>query len=74
MGLDIALKKKVWNLLRKKKKGCTVVAVTTDLEELEEIADRICFLESGVVKCIYDHKKIASDSVNYEIQIISDSS
>lgn len=47
-GLDPAIRRRIWNLIKKVcKDGVTVFLTTHYIEEAEMLADRVCFIEAG---------------------------
>ena len=47
VGLDIQTKEGIWNLIKELKKNKTVVLATHDMEEAEELCDRVAILNKG---------------------------
>ena len=43
-GMNIAEKRIMWDLIKNRKKGQIIVVATQDMEEAEQIGDRICLL------------------------------
>jgi energy-coupling factor transport system ATP-binding protein len=70
-GLDPVSRGELLGLVRSlSAAGTTVVLVSHDLDEVAEVADRICALEGGAVKALgtpaevfYDHPELAPDTV-----------
>jgi ABC-type multidrug transport system ATPase subunit len=48
-GLDIISKEQVWNIIKeiKNQKRVSILLVTQDLEEANQLADEICILDNG---------------------------
>jgi ABC-type multidrug transport system ATPase subunit len=50
VGLDAVARRSLWDTLRKLKQGgCGVILTTHYLDEAEQLADRICFLQAGQI-------------------------
>lgn len=53
VGLDPDIRRKLWQIIKDlKKQGITVILTTHYLDEAEELADRVCFLQHGKVNLI----------------------
>lgn len=53
VGLDPDIRRKLWQIIKDlKKEGITVILTTHYLDEAEELADRVCFLQHGKVNLI----------------------
>jgi ABC-2 type transport system ATP-binding protein len=66
-GLDVGSRKLLWEFIRKEaKNGKTIFLTTHYLEEIEQIASRVLFLQHGHLKIdgtVEDIKKVASSSL-----------
>lgn len=53
VGLDPDIRRKLWTIIKDlKSQGITVILTTHYLDEAEELADRVCFLQHGKVHLI----------------------
>jgi ABC-2 type transport system ATP-binding protein len=53
VGLDPDIRRKLWNIIKDlKNQGITVILTTHYLDEAQELADRVCFLQQGKVQLI----------------------
>lgn len=53
VGLDPDIRRKLWRIIKDlKKMGITVILTTHYLDEAEELADRVCFLQHGKITLI----------------------
>lgn len=53
VGLDPDIRRKLWQIIKDlKQQGITVILTTHYLDEAEELADRVCFLQHGKVNLI----------------------
>ncbi len=58
-GVDIEIRANLWNVVRDlKKRGKTIVLTTHYLEEAEELADRIGFINKGEIVLVEDAKAL----------------
>lgn len=58
-GVDVELRKDMWNIVRKlKEEGVTIILTTHYIEEAEEIADRIGVINKGELILIEDKKSL----------------
>jgi len=58
-GLDIHVKKYLWDLIRSlKKNGMTIIVTTQNLEEAEELSDRVCILHKKSILALDTPKNI----------------
>jgi ABC-2 type transport system ATP-binding protein len=66
-GLDVGSRKILWEFIKKEaKSGKTIFLTTHYLEEIEQIASRVIFLQHGQIKIdgtVEDIKKVASSSL-----------
>ena len=46
-GLDVESRRQVWDLIKKIKRGRSIVMSTQHLEEADELSDRICIMSHG---------------------------
>lgn len=62
VGLDPHIRRQLWQLIKNlKDEGITVILTTHYLDEAEELSDRVCILDQGVVKLIERPHKLLSD-------------
>lgn len=71
LGLDVLGKKKVISFLKQinKEQGTTIVVTSHDMDELEELADRIILLSNGTIAfdgCFNELREIEQSFVIYE--------
>ncbi len=60
VGLDPQIRRQIWSIIAElKKEGVTVVLTSHYLDEIEELADRVCILDKGLIRLIDtpDHLK-----------------
>ena len=56
-GVDIELRKEMWKVIYSlKKEGVTIILTTHYIEEAEEIADRVAFINNGKIILVEDKK------------------
>lgn len=48
-GLDVESRQQVWELIRKLKKGRSIIMSTQHIDEADELADRVCIMSHGKV-------------------------
>ena len=81
-GVDVELRKDMWNIISNlKKKGVTIILTTHYIEEAENIADRIGFINDGKILLIEEKEilmkkmgqKILNIFVNEPLTIIPNS-
>lgn len=54
-GVDVALRKDMWEVVRQlQKAGTTIILTTHYIEEAEEMADRIAVIDKGVIQLVED--------------------
>jgi ABC-2 type transport system ATP-binding protein len=59
VGLDPDIRRKLWQIIKDlKNDGITVILTTHYLDEAEELADRVCFLQQGKVNIIETVSKL----------------
>ena len=46
-GLDVESRRQVWELIKRMKKGRTIIMSSQHLEEADELSDRICIMSKG---------------------------
>lgn len=62
VGLDPHIRRQLWDKIKElKKDGVTVLLTTHYLDEAEQLADRVCVLDNGVIKLIDTPDKLKSD-------------
>jgi len=62
VGLDPHIRRQLWDKIKElKKDGVTVILTTHYLDEAEQLADRVCVLDSGVIKLIDTPDKLKAD-------------
>lgn len=53
VGLDPDIRRKLWTIIKElKQQGITVILTTHYLDEAQELADRVCFLQQGKVQLV----------------------
>ena len=52
IGLDVRARRELWGTMEKLKGKLTLILTTHYLEEAEELADRICIMDKGVVQVL----------------------
>jgi ABC-2 type transport system ATP-binding protein len=62
VGLDPHIRRQLWQLIRTlKSEGITIVLVTHYLDEAEQLSDRVCILNKGVVVAIDKPENLKTD-------------
>lgn len=62
VGLDPHIRRQLWNQIKElKKSGVTVILTTHYLDEAEQLSDRVCVLDNGLVKLIDTPDKLKAD-------------
>jgi len=62
VGLDPHIRRQLWEKIKElKKNGVTVILTTHYLDEAEQLADRVCVLDAGMVKLIDTPDKLKAD-------------
>ncbi|MEO5807117.1 sugar ABC transporter ATP-binding protein [Devosia sp.] len=68
VGVDVGAKAEIYAILRAERdKGAAVLVVSSDLEEVMTVADRIGIMVSGQLKAIHDADKVTMSQVVNEI-------
>lgn len=72
-GVDVELRKDMWNLVRKlRDDGVTIILTTHYIEEAEEIADRVGVINNGEILLVEDKaklmKKLGKKQLTIELQ------
>jgi ABC-2 type transport system ATP-binding protein len=58
-GVDVELRRDMWNLVRRLREGGVTIILTTHyIEEAEEMADRICVINQGSLILVEEKKKL----------------
>ena len=52
IGLDVRARRELWGTMEKLKGKLTLILTTHYLEEAEELADRICIMDKGIVQVL----------------------
>lgn len=69
-GVDVSLRKDMWNLvLELKKSGVTIILTTHYIEEAEEMADRIGVITAGDIILVEEKKKLMQKLGKKELRI-----
>ncbi len=67
-GVDVELRKEMWQVINKlKKEGVTIILTTHYIEEAEEIADTVGFLNNGKLILVENKKKLLSTLGNKKL-------
>ncbi len=62
VGLDPHIRRQLWDKIKDlKKTGVTVILTTHYLDEAEQLSDRVCVLDQGLVKLVDTPDKLKSD-------------
>ncbi len=70
-GVDIELRKDMWEVIYSlKKQGVTIILTTHYIEEAEEIADRVAFIDNGKILLVEDKKTLLNKLGNNKLVII----
>jgi len=66
-GLDVELRRELWDYLRKiNKSGTTIVLTSHYLEEVEMLCDRIAIINDGKIVAVGDKSEFIKDGKNLE--------
>ena len=69
-GVDIELRRDMWKVIYSlKKKGVTIILTTHYIEEAEEIADRVAFINNGRIILVENKKALLSKLGNNKLVI-----
>ena len=67
-GVDIELRKEMWEIIYNlKKEGVTIILTTHYIEEAEEIADRVAFINDGKIILVEDKKTLLNKLGNNKL-------
>ncbi len=67
-GVDIELRKEMWDVIYDlKKAGVTIILTTHYIEEAEEIADRVAFINNGKIILVEDKKTLLNKLGNNKL-------
>ncbi len=67
-GVDIELRKEMWDVIYAlKKEGVTIILTTHYIEEAEEIADRVAFINNGKIILVEDKKVLLNKLGNNKL-------
>ena len=69
-GMNIAEKRVIWDLIRARKQGRVIVVATQDIEEAEELGDRICLLANHAKVRLCGSPKFFAEKLNFSLQIL----
>ncbi len=62
VGLDPHIRRQLWAKIRElKQEGVTVILTTHYLDEAEQLSDRVCIIDNGLVKLIETPEKLKAD-------------
>jgi len=62
VGLDPHIRRQLWQQIKDlKKDGVTVILTTHYLDEAEQLSDRVCVLDNGLIKLIDTPDKLKAD-------------
>jgi ABC-type multidrug transport system ATPase subunit len=50
--LDPKVRQQIWDLIQKMKKGKSIILTTHSMEEADILADRLCIMVKGRLKCV----------------------
>lgn len=50
-GMDLTSKRKIWKLLKQMKTGRTILITAQNIDDVDAIADRVCFMDYGSFVC-----------------------
>ncbi|MDB4273664.1 ABC transporter ATP-binding protein, partial [bacterium] len=68
VGVDVGAKAEIYTLLRRERgRGAAILVVSSDLQEVMTIADRIGVMVSGRLAAIHDARSIDMDGLVREI-------
>jgi ABC-2 type transport system ATP-binding protein len=62
VGLDPHIRRQLWQQIRDLKQlGVTVILTTHYLDEAEQLSDRVCVLDNGLIKLVDTPDKLKAD-------------
>jgi ABC-2 type transport system ATP-binding protein len=62
VGLDPHVRQQLWAIIRElKKEGVTVILTTHYMDEAEQLSDRVCIIDKGLIKLIDTPEKLLAD-------------
>ena len=68
VGVDVGAKAEIYGILRREREsGAAVLVVSSDLEEVMTVADRIAVMVSGQLTAIHDADKVGMDEIVREV-------
>ena len=74
-GVDIELRKEMWDIIYSlKKEGVTIILTTHYIEEAEEIADRVAFINNGKIILVEDKNVLLNKLGNNKLVFTLDKS
>ena len=69
-GVDVALRKDMWNLVRQlRKDGVTIILTTHYIEEAEEMADRVGIIHNGEIILVQDKQSLMQQLGKKELRL-----
>ncbi len=67
-GVDVELRQEMWNIIYKlREEGVTIILTTHYIEEAEEIADRVGFINDGKIILVEEKKKLLAKLGNKKL-------
>ena len=70
-GVDVELRQEMWEIIYKlKQEGVTIILTTHYIEEAEEIADRVGFINEGKIILVEEKKKLLKKLGNKKLVFI----
>ena len=74
-GVDVELRKDMWGIIRSlKDSGVTIILTTHYIEEAEEIADRVAFINNGKIILVEDKNVLLNKLGNNKLVFTLDKS
>jgi len=65
-GIDVGAKFEMYKIiLELARKGFSILFISTEINEVVELSDRIIVLKNGQIRKIFDHKDVSSEEVRY---------
>lgn len=72
-GVDVKLRKELWDDLRKvNKEGTTIILTSHYIEEIEELCNTVCIINKGKIVALDEKKKIMENLSDQTLKITTD--
>jgi ABC-type multidrug transport system ATPase subunit len=69
VGLDPHIRRQLWTKIKElKHEGVTVILTTHYLDEAEQLSDRVCIIDQGLIKLVETPAKLLSDFNKHSLE------